>query len=282
MAQAKTSNAGISNAKPVLQVKGLTVRNLARNAILSEVTLEIRAGEIFGVLGESSVGKTTLAKSILGILPESLYVERGEIRFDGKNLLDLSQKQMESIWGRGISYLPQNAGAALNPVFKLKTQIYDLARRRSNQKRTQDKWVLSALKQVYLPDDEAFLNKYPFQLSGGQQQRFLMAELLVVQPQVLIADEPTASLDASVQQEIVQLLRHVRDSFGLSILFITHDLAILSEIADRSCVLFDGKIVEIQKTEKLIKNPQHDYTKKLVHLSKRLSILHSETAKESS
>ncbi len=281
MAQAKESNAGMSDPEPILQVKGLTVRNAAGNAILSDVTFNMAVGEIFGILGESSVGKTTLAKSILGILPESLYVERGEIRFDGENLLDLSQKQMESIWGKGISYLPQNAGAALNPVFRLKTQIYDLAHRRSNQKRTQEKLVLSALKQVYLPDDEAFLNKYPFQLSGGQQQRFLMAELLVAQPQVLIADEPTSALDASVQQEIVQLLRRVRDSLALSILFITHDLAILGEIADRSCVLFNGGIVEIQKTEKLIKNPQHDYTKKLVRLSKKLSVLNPDSKNHS-
>jgi len=231
------------------------------------------AGEIFGVLGESSVGKTTLAKSILGILPDSLYAEKGEIRFKGRDLLQLSKRQMETVWGRGISYLPQNAGASLNPVFKLRTQIYDLARLHSRQKAVQRKMVSSALKRVYLSDDEAFLNKYPFQLSGGQQQRFLMAELLVVQPQLLIADEPTSALDASVQREIIELLTGIRDSFGLSILFITHDLAILREIADRSCVLHDGKIVEIQKTGELIENPQHMYTKKLVQLSKRLSVL---------
>ncbi len=273
MAQAKKNSP--QNPKPelVLQVKGLTVRDAAEHAILSDVSFDMAVGEIFGVLGESSVGKTTLAKSILGILPESLYAEEGEILFDGKNLLHLSQKQMESIWGRGISYLPQNAGASLNPVFKLKTQIYDVAHLHSKQKAIQRKLVFSALKQVYLPDDEVFLNKYPFQLSGGQQQRFLMAELLVARPHVLIADEPTSALDASVQQEIVDLLKSVRDSTGLSILFITHDLAILGEIADRSCVLYKGKIVEIQSTEKLIENPQHEYTKKLVSLSRQLSVL---------
>ena len=273
MAQVEKNSQGVLAPKPILQVKKLTIRDTAGNAILADVTFDVAAGEIFGVLGESSVGKTTLAKSILGILPESLFADRGEIRFNGRNLLHLSERQMESVWGRGISYLPQNAGAALNPVFKLRTQIYDLARFHSKQKAIQRELVSSALKRVYLSDDETFLNKYPFQLSGGQQQRFLMAELLVVQPRLLIADEPTSALDASVQREIVDLLTSIRDSFGVSILFITHDLAILKEIADRSCVLYDGKIVEIQKTEELIENPQHVYTKKLVHLSKRLSIL---------
>ena len=255
----------------ILEVRGLNVKHTNGKPILSDLTFDVKKGEIYGMLGESSAGKTTVAKAILGILPESLFIESGTIEFDGKNLVDLSLREMESVLGTGISYLPQNAGAGLNPVFKLKTQIYDLARIRSKQKNIQKKIIVSALKRVYLPADERFLNKYPFQLSGGQQQRFMMAELLVAAPQLLIADEPTSALDASVQQEIVDLLRRVRDLSEMSILFITHDLSILGEIADRSCVIYEGKIVEIRETEELIMNPMHSYTKELVRLSKLLS-----------
>ncbi|GBD93417.1 oligopeptide transport ATP-binding protein OppD [bacterium BMS3Abin05] len=263
---------GSERPASLLEVTGLAVENLSKHAILSDVNFDIRKGEIFGLLGESSAGKTTLAKAILGALSGTLKIRAGRILFEGKELSLYSPKKMEILWGKEMSYLPQNAGASLNPVFRLKTQIGEVARTKSPRKDEQEEMVSRALRQVYLPDDRKFLRQYPFQLSGGQQQRFLIAELLVANPKLLIADEPTSAVDVSIQQEIITLLKDIRRKCGMSILFITHDLAVLRQIADRSGILFDGKIVEIQKTEELISEPRHDYTRELVELSKRLSL----------
>ncbi len=257
---------------PVLRVENLTVVKETGEAVLQGMSFVVGSGETFGLLGESSAGKTTLAKAILRVLPEGLQRVGGKIFLGATEITELPEEKMRGFWGRKMSYLPQNAGSALNPVFRLRSQLEEVARTRTSDKVEQRVLMEKALQQVQLPTDGKFLRKYPFQLSGGQQQRFLLAELLLAGPELLIADEPTSSLDMPLQQEIVNLLQAVREKLGVAILFISHDLAVVEKLADRIGVLFEGKLVEVQKTEDLIENPQHPYTQQLVALHRSFAL----------
>ncbi len=258
--------------EPVLRVEGLkVVANSGRN-ILDGVSFSIRRGEVFGLLGESSAGKTTLAKTVLRVLPQELRLADGRIFIKGADITHLPEKRLQEFWGRKMSYLPQNAGAALNPVFRLRSQLEEIARTRTRDKKEQWALIERALRQVQLPTDAKFLRQFPFQLSGGQQQRFLLAELLIANPALLIADEPTSALDMPLQQEMIGLLEEIRQRFKMAILFISHDLAIVEKIADRIGILFEGRLVEVEETETLIAEPRHWYTRQLVHLHRAFAL----------
>jgi len=258
---------------PILKIKDLSVSFLqARSAepdhareVLAGVNFELAAGEVVGLLGESGCGKSTLALSILRSLPADARINRGTIAFEGHNLLGMSANQMRKIRGAKIAIVFQESALALNPVMSAGAHIIEVLRahRRGDRKSFRQR-AKALLEQVEIGDAERILDSYPHQLSGGEAQRVLIAQALSCQPRVLIADEPTASLDATVQAEVLQLLARLRREYGLTLLFITHNPALLLNFADRVMVMNRGRIVEQGATADVFRNPADSFTQGLV------------------
>lgn len=233
--------------------------------VVNDVNFSIREGEIFGLVGESGCGKSVTCLSILQLIPEPGRITKGEILYRGENLLNKSLTEMRKIRGNEISMIFQDPFTSLNPVFKVGRQLSDVVRHhRSLNKKQAQTHILDMLNSVGLPDVGRIYNSYPHELSGGQQQRVMIAMALISEPQLIIADEPTTALDVTIQAQILRLLRNLRDEHGISVLLITHDLGVVSEICDRSAVLYAGKVIESAPTDMLLESPQHPYTQGLL------------------
>ncbi|MDJ0389245.1 ABC transporter ATP-binding protein [Roseomonas sp. E05] len=236
--------------------------------ILDHIRLHLAPGRILGVVGESGCGKSTLIRAILGILPEGARVEAGEVMFEGENLLAFSEAELNrNVRGSRISFIPQDPYLALNPLFTIGQQLTETLRwhapaLRSNAQRRAR--LVELLRRVQLPDAEGALDRYPHQFSGGQRQRLLIAAALACSPRLVIADEPTTALDVTTQQQILVLLRELVTEFGLSMLFVTHDLGVVAELCDAVCVIYSGQTVESGPTAPLLKAPLHPYTRALL------------------
>jgi peptide/nickel transport system ATP-binding protein len=240
------------------------------------IDLSVAENEVVGLVGESGCGKTATALSIMRLLPENGRIKSGEILFEGKNLLSLSEKEMLDIRGQRIAMIFQEPFTALNPVIRIGSQISEavLAHPVRNiisngagkhiSKEGARALALDLLKQVRLDDPQRIYYSYPHQLSGGQRQRVLIAIALVHNPGLLIADEPTTALDVTTQSEILQLLLELKKEMKMSVLFITHDLGIINEVADKICVMKDGSIVERGNKNEILSAPKHQYTKRLI------------------
>jgi peptide/nickel transport system ATP-binding protein len=252
----------------LLNVEDLTIalpRGGDRLEALSAVSLPVHANEIVCVVGESGAGKSMMATAVVGLLPPRVTVTGGRILFEGTDLLTLSPKVMREIRGRRIGLVFQDPMTALNPLLKVGRQIEEvmlvhgfgtrLLRRRR---------ALELLTGVGLPDPELIYNSYPFRLSGGQRQRVVIAIALALRPSLLIADEPTSSLDVTTQMTILQLIRTVQTEQSMGVLFITHDFGVVAEIADRVVVMHQGRVVESGNVGVVLKRPQHPYTKTLL------------------
>jgi ABC-type glutathione transport system ATPase component len=211
--------------------------------VLKEINFDLLAGEVTGLLGESGSGKSTLALAMLRVLPAGARV-RGSIRFNGRDLLQFSEREMREVRGAKISIIFQEPGLALNPVMQVGTQIIEVLRAHNHWKlqRTRDE-ARALLAQVDLDEIDRIFKSYPHELSGGQAQRVLIAQALACRPALLIADEPTASLDSTIQAEILVLLEKLRRENNMALLFITHNPALLLNLAQRVMVMHDGKIV---------------------------------------
>lgn len=250
---------------PLLKLQDLVVSYAAngeRRRALDRAGLEIFEGEVYGLVGESGSGKTTLAMSVLGLIEPPGRVESGEVIFHGRVLSALDERQLDQVRGRQIGMVFQNALASLNPTFSVGAQIAEVLQvhrglRRAAARRQAGEW----LRRVGL---SGFERTYPHQLSSGQAQRAMIALALAPEPQLLIADEPTSALDVTVQSQIVQLIRGLTGPAGTAVLLITHDLGVLSQIAERVGVLYAGQIVEQQPVDQLFLGPQHPYTKRLI------------------
>ncbi|MCX7982103.1 MAG: ABC transporter ATP-binding protein [Syntrophales bacterium] len=226
------------------------------------VDLSMAKGEVLGVVGESGCGKTVLALSVMRLLPASTArIVRGTITFDGLSLLELPDEEMRKIRGSRISMIFQEPMTALNPVFRIGDQIMEAvhAHRKVSKKEARD-MAVEMLTRVGFPAAEKRINDYPHQLSGGMRQRVMIAMALILEPELMIADEPTTALDVTIQAQIVSLLKDLQSSLGTSILFITHDLGVVCEIAERIAVMYAGEIVEMASTEELFSSPLHPYT----------------------
>jgi ABC-type glutathione transport system ATPase component len=249
----------------VLLSAQLTVRYAGKPAVLRNVQLEVRRGEVLGLVGQSGSGKSTFAMAILGLLENKVAHTEGEIRFQNADLLQLSERELRRLRGRAISLVLQSPMSSLNPALKIRTQLKEAWRAHASGTESNcEDAIKTVLQNVSLPANDDFLGKRPAQMSVGQAQRVLIAMAVLHRPALLIADEATSALDLITQSEILGLFRDLNQSTGMSILYISHDLASVAGICDRIAILHAGEIVECRTTEEVFRNPEHEYTKKLM------------------
>ncbi len=262
-------NRSFADAELVLDVRDLTVGlpgSPDAAAVLNGVSLRIRAGETACVVGESGSGKSVTSLSIMGLLPRgSLAATGGSIGFEGRNLLDLGPAALRQQRTRKISMIFQEPMTALNPLMRVGEQIEEvLEAHTALPARDRRERVLDMLRQVHLPDIERMHISYPHQLSGGQRQRIMIAMALILEPRLLIADEPTTALDVTTQKQILGLIDELQQRHGTAVLFITHDMGVVADIADTVHVMKQGRIVESGAVETVLRQPRDDYTRQLL------------------
>jgi oligopeptide/dipeptide ABC transporter ATP-binding protein len=233
---------------------------------LRGVHLQIESGTCYGILGESGSGKSTLAKALIRLLPKNANVTGGTIEFGGQDISKLTDSELQNYHGKDVAFVPQEPGLALNPVMKIGEQVAEVLRAHNTWPRQRYRSEAeSLLASVQLSStDRRIYNAYPHQLSGGQQQRVVIAQALSCDPQLIIADEPTASLDAETEAEILQLLADLKSKRRMSLILISHDPRILYSLADRVAVLYAGRIVEDAPAKVFFANPQHPYSRSLL------------------
>ncbi len=229
--------------------------------VLQGVRFAIAPGEVLGLVGESGSGKSTVALSLLRLLAFRGGRQNGFVSFKNRDLLPLPERELRSIRGREIGFVPQSPAAALNPLLRLRTHLEEAWRAHSATKMASFRQILES---VSLPSDERFLRSFPSQISVGQGQRFLIAMSLLHNPALLIADEPTSALDPITQTEILDLFRTLNRERNIAILYISHDLRSVASLCHRVAILLSGQIVETGLTEQIFRNPQHPYTQRLV------------------
>ena len=243
----------------------LSIRYGAKPPVLRDVQFEIRRGEVLGLVGQSGSGKSTLAMAILGLLDRKRATAEGAIEFDGSDLLRLRERELRGLRGRKIALVLQSPLSSLNPALKIRTQLKEAwCAHASGAAVDCDNAIGAALESVSLPSTGDFRRKYPSQMSVGQAQRVLIAMAVMHRPALLIADEATSALDVITQSEILALFRKLNRSSGMSIFYISHDLASVAGICDRIAILHEGQIVEIGTAEQVLTNPRHKYTQRLM------------------
>jgi ABC-type glutathione transport system ATPase component len=254
------------SAQPELLLSArISVRYGDKPPVLRDAEFEIRRGEVLGLVGQSGSGKSTLAMAILGLLDRKRTHADGAIQFDGSDLLKLGERDLRALRGRKIALVLQSPLSSLNPALKIRTQLKEAWRAHaSGPAPDYDRAIRSALESVSLPSSDEFLQKHPSQMSVGQAQRVLIAMAVMHRPALLIADEATSALDVITQSEILALFRELNRSFGMAILYISHDLASVAGICDRIAILHQGEIVETGTTEQVLTRPQHEYTQRLM------------------
>lgn len=254
--------------KPLLEIKSLKTYFYTDDGTVRAVDgvdFEVHEGEILGIVGESGCGKSVTSLSIMGLIAQPGKIESGQILFDGTNLLDLSENEMIHIRGNRISMIFQQPQTALNPVFKVGDQISEVLNiHKDLGKEAGRSRAIEMLKMVGVPDAEHRVDAYPHELSGGMAQRVMIAMGLATVPDLLIADEPTTALDVTIQAQILDLMRSMRDDIGTAIIFITHDLGVVAEMCERVAVMYAGEIVEQTDVETLFDQPLHPYTQGLI------------------
>ena len=258
------ADAAADTASLLLDVRSLSVR-FGDRTVVDRVSFQIAAGETLGLVGESGSGKSVTAFSVLRLVQPPGQITGGQIVFAGQDLLTLTEREMREVRGAKISLIFQEPMTALNPVMRIGDQIaealtvHDLATRADARLR-----AIELLEAVRIPDASRRVRDYPHQLSGGMRQRVMIAIALACRPPLIIADEPTTALDVTIQAQVLELLRELRERYNLSLLLITHDFGVIAEMADRVAVMFKGQIVEQGPVRQILRTPQHDYTRALL------------------
>ena len=257
------------NKEPLLEVKNLKTYFYSSGHVVKavdDVSFKVYEGETLGVVGESGCGKSITNMSLARLVecPPGKY-EGGEILFDGKDMLKISDAEMRKIRGNKISYIFQEPMTSLNPVFKIGNQIEEVLRlHRGLSKEQAREEAIHALDLVRIPNPERIVDEYPFALSGGMRQRVMIAMALACSPKLLIADEPTTALDVTIQAQVLDLMNDLKKQIDTAIIFITHDLSVIAEMADRVMVMYAGKVVELADVNTIFENPLHPYTRGLI------------------
>ena len=258
-----------SNGSAVLSVRDLNTAFKTRSGkvhAVNSVSFELKAGELLGVVGESGSGKSVTMMSLIGLLPSPpAEIQAGDVTFDGDKLFKLDPAKMRQTRGKKIGFIFQDPMTSLNPVFTVGFQLVEPLRKhlglsRSNAKRR----AAELLDLVGIPDPNRRLSDYPHQFSGGMRQRVMIAIALACDPKLLIADEPTTALDVTIQAQILELVKELRQKLGMAIIWITHDLGVIAGIANRVAVMYAGQIVEQAPVDELFSNPRHPYTQALL------------------
>lgn len=261
-------------AEAVLSVRGLTVSlppEMDRRDAVDQISFDLNRGEILCIIGESGSGKSVTASAVMGLLPPVMKVTAGQIIYDGRDLLRLREADRQALRGRSLSMIFQDPLSALNPLMTVGSQVDEvLVAHGWTDKRKRVARVMELLTEVGLSDPPVLFHQYPFRLSGGQRQRVMIAIALALDPDVLIADEPTTALDVTTQAQILGLIRTIQRRKGMSVMFITHDFGVVAEIADRVIVMEKGKLVEQGPASRVLAAPEHPYTQRLIASVPRL------------
>ncbi len=238
---------------------------------VNDVTFSLKPGETLGIVGESGSGKSVTSLSIMGLIPKPQGVVKGSIKYNGKEMTKLSEHKMRQLRGNEIAMIFQEPMTSLNPVYTIGNQMREAIQLHMNlSKKEAIKRGIEMLNQVGIPRAAEIMNEYPHQLSGGMRQRVMIAMAMSCNPNVLIADEPTTALDVTIQAQILDLMRKLKEDFNTSILLITHDLGVVAEMCDRVIVMYAGKIVEEADVRTIFHKPVHPYTKGLIKSTPRL------------
>ncbi|WP_026565310.1 nickel import ATP-binding protein NikD [Bacillus sp. UNC41MFS5] len=260
----------------VLQVRNLHVQvktKTGATTLVEDINFELKRGEVLGLVGESGCGKTVTSMSILQLLNRKTTTIEGSIELKGHELNGLGEKEMRMIRGKDIAFIMQNPMNAFTPVFTIGHQFIETIRSHSQwNKKQATEMAIEAMHHVNLPDPVKLLKYYPFQLSGGMLQRVMIAIAACLHPAVIIADEPTTALDVNNQKKVLYHLDKIRSEYGSAILFISHDLGVIAEMADEVAVMQNGRIVEKAGVFQLFDEPQHEYTKKLLKARSILNV----------
>ncbi|UKA52200.1 ABC transporter ATP-binding protein (plasmid) [Arthrobacter sp. FW305-123] len=281
MSQTKSSavpgTAGSTTTAPVLDITDLSVQFNTDFGVVQAVdgvNLRVETGGIVGLVGESGSGKSVTAMSVLGLLGSNrAKITAGKILFRGEDLLTKTQKQMRELRGSQIGLVSQNALSALDPSFRIGDQLIEVIRLHQKVNKTQaQKIALEALEIVALPEAKRRMRAYPHELSGGQRQRVVIAIALACRPALLLADEPTTALDATVQKQIIDLLADINKDLGTAILMVTHDFGVVARLCRSVTVMRKGKVVEEGSTEKILSTPEHPYTQGLLNAIPRIQL----------
>ena len=258
----------------LLSVKNLSTEFPVKKGIVKaveDVSFDVDAGEILAIVGESGSGKSVTSLSVMGLLAEPGHVAGGSMEFEGKDLVHLSEREYRALRGNDMAMIFQEPMTSLNPVYRVGKQIVEAIRTHENvSKKEARERAIDMLRKVGIPSPEKRIDDYPHQMSGGMRQRVMIAMALSCNPKLLIADEPTTALDVTIQAQILDLLRRLRDDTGMAVLLITHDLGVVSETADRVVVMYCGQVVEEAEVRTLFDHPMHPYTLGLLKSIPRL------------
>ena len=250
--------------EPILQVKDLVVSFRAyagKVQAVRGVSFDLYKGETLAIVGESGSGKSVTTKAVLGILPKNGMIENGEIWYQGQDMVKYTEKDFYNIRGKKISLVFQDPLSALNPIMKIGKQIMEaLTLSLKMSKADAKKKALELMKAVGIPEAEVRFEQYPFQFSGGMRQRIVIAIALASDPEILVCDEPTTALDVTIQAQILDLINEMKAKANVSVIFITHDMGVVANMADRICVMYAGKIVETGTVDEIFYEPAHPYT----------------------
>lgn len=256
---------------PVLAVEQLTVEfpagggySAGYRPAVKDVSLQVEPGEMVALVGESGCGKTVTALTAIGLQPDAAKITHGRVRFQGAELLGLTEEQWNQYRGKEISMIFQEPMTALNPLMKVGRQIAEAARAHGVSRKAAAEQTLAMMERVGLPDAKRLYHEYPHRLSGGMRQRVMIAMALLNRPALLIADEPTTALDVTIQAQIMELIRRMNRELGTAVLLISHDLGVIRQMCSRVYILYAGQVVESGPVEQVLSHPIHPYTKGLV------------------
>ncbi|WP_425097949.1 ABC transporter ATP-binding protein [Tropicibacter sp. S64] len=253
----------------LLSVRDLTVKFAKRGetvTALNGISFDIARGERVGVVGESGAGKSITGFALMNLLSRPGYIDGGQILFEGQDVLKMSERQVRALRGNRMAMIFQDPMVTLNPVLTIGQQMIETLRAHRKLSHEEARQIaLVKLKEVYIPSPEARLDQYPHELSGGMRQRIVIAIALLLDPQLIIADEPTTALDVTIQADIMELLLEMCRSNMVGLMLITHDLGVVSQITERTLVMYAGRIIESGKTRSIINDPQHPYTQGLIN-----------------